>query len=437
MEYKEIQILFKNEHRTILLCEYQNQMAIAKIYEFNFITEIERLQREVKILKLSKVFHQSVKMITSFIKSGPEKKFIIIMEYCSNGNLKTFLKKMNDEGRFFTQTQVWIYCKQFIELLAYLQTNEICHRDIKPENIFVTENGDLKLGDFGEGKQDSQAMNTIRGTVLYLSPKLKELYRKTDATTAIYDPYRSDVYSLGLVLLEMISMNEFVIWEIQDQINNKISKIKHPALSMIIRNMLWHDDDIRPNFLELIEVIQLLERKEKCCKCLELLEGQVLNGCEMCDFYGHSECMSEYFSEGLCIFCSELRNEIGIISHRIELNPLNLPLIVDFEISNYIEESQTNCQICFTSNISHSEIRCEICSQDKMICSNCGEIPHSCLCNDKEKILRCICQESLTINLSDLFCKCPNCGIICRVCLKSDTTKPHKHCAQFLTYHQY
>lgn len=435
MDYKEIDILSKKGGRAIWLCEYQNQKAIAKIYNFEKITDITQPMKEAEILEKSSGFHKSIKIIQAFLNEKT-KQYIILMEYCSNGTLKNYLKKMNSEGRSFTQAQIWTHCKEFIELLAYLQTKNICHRDIKPDNIFVTENEELKLADFGEGKLDSESKNTIRGTPSYLSPKLRELYlNNTELCKVDYDPFRSDPYSLGLVLLEMVTMNEFTSRPIETQINHIISMINHPTLKMIILNLMWIEDDSRSNFLELHEAIRFIEKKEKCCKCFKDLEGQIVNGCRKCDFFGHDTCMLEFFRDGLCILCNEsmhLRNENEEVHHILNIPVRNLPLIFDSDNMDSIKSNLSKCFICFENDIKHSEKMCKICSMRFMNCANCGEIPHSCLCHDNNSDLRCICQEILDIHLGDLFYQCPNCGILCRVCFKSDTTKSHKQCARLL-----
>lgn len=77
--------------------------------------------------------------------------------------------------------------------LELCEKNNIIHRDIKPENIFVSANGDFKLGDFGIARilEKSSGEMSKKGTFAYMAP---EVYKGEN-----YD-MRADIYSLGIVL---------------------------------------------------------------------------------------------------------------------------------------------------------------------------------------------------------------------------------------------
>ncbi len=85
--------------------------------------------------------------------------------------------------------------------LELCEKNRIVHRDIKPDNIFVSKNGDFKLGDFGVARTMERAVpGSIKGTYNYMAP---EVYRGGE-----YDN-RVDLYSLGLVLYKFLNNNRF------------------------------------------------------------------------------------------------------------------------------------------------------------------------------------------------------------------------------------
>src|SRR5690606_15037981 len=84
--------------------------------------------------------------------------------------------------------------------IAHAHANHLIHRDIKPHNILIRHDGVLKVTDFGIARAISSATithtNSIMGSVHYLSP---EQARGGHVT------YKSDIYSLGIVLYEMVT----------------------------------------------------------------------------------------------------------------------------------------------------------------------------------------------------------------------------------------
>lgn len=84
--------------------------------------------------------------------------------------------------------------------LELCQKYNIIHRDIKPENIFVSENGDFKLGDFGIARTIENTMSGLsqKGTYSYMAP---EIYHGEEYG------YSVDIYSLGIVLYRLLNKN--------------------------------------------------------------------------------------------------------------------------------------------------------------------------------------------------------------------------------------
>ena len=89
------------------------------------------------------------------------------------------------------------------------------HGDIKPRNLFLSNEGKLKIGDFGESRHGLHALVTrtyqVSGTVIYFSPLLFKAYLdiikgKNPSGNIRHNPVKSDVYSLGLTILHMASL---------------------------------------------------------------------------------------------------------------------------------------------------------------------------------------------------------------------------------------
>lgn len=99
----------------------------------------------------------------------------VVMEYVSNGTILDFLA--GGKNRVNEKNSLRI-AKQLIEAIAYLHASDIIHRDIKAENILVTEEGTIKLADFGLARRidgvasDEYCLSSILGTPAYCSPEV-------------------------------------------------------------------------------------------------------------------------------------------------------------------------------------------------------------------------------------------------------------------------
>ena len=110
---------------------------------------------------------------------------------------KTLKEKIFDKS--ITVSDAVEYAIQTAEGLAHAHQAGIIHRDIKPENIMITDDGQLKILDFGVAKiadADITQKGTLLGTISYMSPE-QAAGETVDA--------RSDLWSLGLVLYEMLT----------------------------------------------------------------------------------------------------------------------------------------------------------------------------------------------------------------------------------------
>ena len=163
-----------------------------------------------------------------------------------------------------------------IDTLAKLQKENISHRDIKPQNILVFINNDdnnryYKLADFGEAKEllsgnKPTEKQTLRGTELYMSPLLFYGLRGRKIKRYIkHNPYKSDVFSLGLCILFAATLcfeSLYDVRELKSNVSIKIIIEKYLKnrysyrIINIISAMLDINETTRDDFIELKRKIE-------------------------------------------------------------------------------------------------------------------------------------------------------------------------------------
>ena len=147
----------------------------------------------------------------------------------------------------------------------------VAHRDIKPGNVFMTTSGDIKIADFGASKsgveKDITSEASLAGTPSYLSPilmgALRE-YQETDDREILlqiqHNIYKSDVYSLGLMFYYMITCIRAQLNTPSPMLARRIETAimnvqRSDKLRDLLRKMLELDESIRPDFLELEQIM--------------------------------------------------------------------------------------------------------------------------------------------------------------------------------------
>jgi len=153
---------------------------------------IKRFQREA--LATTELVHPH---IVSLYDVGEENGMqYLVMEYVKGMDLKNYIK----ENFPLPLQQVIDIMEQILSAVATAHAHNIIHRDLKPQNILIDEQGNAKITDFGIAVAMSEhtmtQTNTILGSVHYLSP---EQARGSMATK------QSDIYSLGIILYEMLT----------------------------------------------------------------------------------------------------------------------------------------------------------------------------------------------------------------------------------------
>jgi eukaryotic-like serine/threonine-protein kinase len=156
---------------------------------------VERFRREAQAA--ANLQHPNI--VSVFDWGEANGTYFIVMEYVEGHTLADTLR---DEGRLHPDRAAEITA-DIAAALGFAHRNRVVHRDVKPGNVLITRDGGVKVADFGIARaiSDSSDQNltktgSVMGTATYFSPE--------QARGAQVDP-RSDLYSLGVVLYEMIT----------------------------------------------------------------------------------------------------------------------------------------------------------------------------------------------------------------------------------------
>ncbi|MDA7025909.1 Stk1 family PASTA domain-containing Ser/Thr kinase [Bacillus sp. CLL-7-23] len=166
-----------------------------KVLRFDFVHDadfIRRFRREAQ--SAASLDHPN---IVSIYDVGEEDNiYYIVMEYVEGMTLKEYI---NQNGALHPKEAVSIM-EQIVSAIAHAHDNQIVHRDIKPHNILINHMGHIKVTDFGIAMALSSTTithsNSVLGSVHYLSPE----QAKGGLSTK-----KSDIYSLGIVMFELLT----------------------------------------------------------------------------------------------------------------------------------------------------------------------------------------------------------------------------------------
>ncbi|CAK0890324.1 unnamed protein product [Prorocentrum cordatum] len=198
--YERLRVLGEGAYGTAFLVRQKDarELHVAKEIRTAHLTEKQRegALAEANVLKMMR--HSNIiAYVDSFLEGS---KMYIIMEYADGGDLAKKIRGRKDDGGTFQEAEIMFHFAQVAHALDHIHRRKVLHRDLKPLNIFLTSQGDVKLGDFGIARvleSTTAGAQTTIGTPFYLSPEVcnNEAYGRA-----------SDLWSLGVVTYEMAAL---------------------------------------------------------------------------------------------------------------------------------------------------------------------------------------------------------------------------------------
>ncbi len=168
-------------------------------------------------------------------------QFFIVMDYVEGRNLRQILNKMKKGNVTFSIEQILYTCKEIAGGLDHAhrcldattgKPLNIIHRDMSPQNVMVSFEGEVKIVDFGIAKAETQLETTrageLKGKFGYMSPEQAE---------GLPVDLRTDIFSLGIVLWELLANDRLFIANNEVNTLRKIRECQVPSLRKINPNI--------------------------------------------------------------------------------------------------------------------------------------------------------------------------------------------------------
>lgn len=145
-------------------------------------------QTEMSVM--SKLHHPNIMHLFEFMETA--NNYYLVIQYCNNGDLETYLKKM---GKLSEEEAVYLLM-QIMNAFQTLHKNKIMHRDVKLANIFLQDDK-IVIGDFGFAKQGVDMTWTKLGTPITMAPEL--LTSNGNSYTS-----KADLWSIGVCFYQIL-----------------------------------------------------------------------------------------------------------------------------------------------------------------------------------------------------------------------------------------
>ncbi|KAL3984781.1 Protein kinase domain family protein [Acanthocheilonema viteae] len=203
----------------------------------------DKMAQEIRIHRT--LHHKHIVRMDGFFEDADN--VYILLELCPRRSLMELHKRR----KYVTEPESRYFTKQIVEACEYLHTNKIIHRDLKLGNLFLNEDMEIKVGDFGLAtvvEVDGQRKKTLCGTPNYIAPEM--LDKKGHS-------YEVDIWAIGCILYTLlVGKPPFETSSLKDTYNRiKNNNYSIPSrisseAEQLIRRLLQTDPEKRPTIHE-------------------------------------------------------------------------------------------------------------------------------------------------------------------------------------------
>ncbi|KAI0812537.1 kinase-like domain-containing protein [Irpex lacteus] len=227
---------------------------------------MKQLIRELKII--SSTSHVNIVHFYGAFISPSSSEVSVLMEFCEGGSLESVGKRMRQIGARVGEKVAGHLAEGILQGLNYLHSQKTIHRDIKPPNVLLTREGVVRLCDFGvSGELVNSNAGTFTGTSLYMAP---------ERLSGLQYNIRSDVWSTGITLLELITNRfpfpndlaqiELMMYITQNEppeLEDEEDIVYSPEMKAFIKSALTRDPAARPTPKDLLSHPWIVEVMQK------------------------------------------------------------------------------------------------------------------------------------------------------------------------------
>ena len=190
----------------------QEKKVALKIINKNFLDILNKTEEAFIEQYMLKICNENKNIINLLGCFTTKEKLIFVLDYYKNGNFEEYLKNIQTENGLLSYETAKFYLAEILNILKYLQKNNISHLDLKPNNFLLDSRLHLKLIDFSTAKIQNKKfnlktkkfelneekkinLNNFIGTPQYCSPEI--------LNNNVQNFFTCDVWSFGIIMYEL------------------------------------------------------------------------------------------------------------------------------------------------------------------------------------------------------------------------------------------
>ncbi|CAD5125381.1 DgyrCDS13618 [Dimorphilus gyrociliatus] len=206
---------------------------------------LEKIYREIAILK--KQAHPNVVRLVEVLDDPDAENFYMVFEFVQQGPVMDEIPTDN----WLSEQDAWRYFRDTLSGLEYLHYQKIIHRDIKPSNLLLSEEGRIKIADFGVSDEfigSDARFDSSAGTPAFMAPEALKSGQQ-------YDGKPADIWALGVTLYcfvygQLPFIDPSIIGLYKKIQESDVSFPKEPTVSETLKDLILHllDKDVNKRY---------------------------------------------------------------------------------------------------------------------------------------------------------------------------------------------